>query len=268
MNFHQFELGDFGIFDSRVKFPNVAVTKKRTVKAFEIEIFPNNFEGTFHINGIPYSASKGTVVCAKPGQERYSKLPFMCYYLHMSPKNEEAKRLLFGLPDVMNLGDVSEYIDIFNKLIRADFKNEDMKSLFISSSVSQILSLILRDFDIEAFEAGVIGNKRALLIAEKYLRKNYKKNITLDELSKVANISPIYFHKLFTAYFHKTPNKYLLDIRISHAKTRLLKEEYCLSDIAFECGFSSQSYFCFKFKEAVGKSPLKYRKSVLTRAEI
>ena len=38
MDFHQFYLVDFGIFDSRIKFPNITVTTDRTVDFYELEI--------------------------------------------------------------------------------------------------------------------------------------------------------------------------------------------------------------------------------------
>lgn len=268
MDFHQFELLNFGVFDSSVKFPNISVTEPRRTSCYEIEIFSNDYDAIVHINDKSYKVEKGMLVCAKPDYKRYSKLHFACYFLHILPKNEKAHRLLNSLSDVVYAGDISEYIEILNKMIRYDFENEDIKNLYISGGISRILSLILKDCDIGDFETGVIGNKKALLMAEKFLRKNYKENITLDKLSEVANISPIYFHKLFTAYFHKSPNQYLLDIRISHAKTKLLREDYCLSEIALECGFSSQSYFCYKFKKSVGLTPLEYRKKELARIEI
>jgi aspartate--ammonia ligase len=112
--------------------------------------------------------------------------------------------------------------------------------------------MMKRDSGVTTFEAGITGNKKALLNAEKYIKENYQKNISLEELARVHNLSPIYFHKLFTSFFQKTPNKYLLDLRIAHAKTRLLEENCNLPDIALECGFSSQSYFCYKFKEQTG----------------
>ena len=36
-----------------------------------------------------------------------------------------------------------------------------------------------------------------------------------------------------------------------------------MSEIAAQCGFSSQTYFGYKFKEVMGMTPLQYRKKRL-----
>ncbi len=268
MDFHQFHLIDFGVFDSRIKFPNIAVTTARPVECYEIEILIGKHGGCAHIDGTSYPHDRIDFICAKPGQMRHSALPFKCCYLHLLAKNDTAKAMLDSLPDAMQLGDTQEYSGIFHQMMRTDFPNADSKLLFLSAGLNQILALALRDSGTGTFQTGIASNKKALLTAEKYLHRHYHRNIPLQELAGVANISPIYFHKLFSAYFHKTPNQYLLDLRIAQAKLMLLEEEFSLAGIALECGFTSQSYFCSRFKSVTGLTPLQYRKSELSKAEI
>ena len=59
-----------------------------------------------------------------------------------------------------------------------------------------------------------------------------------------------------------------MKIRISAAKQLLITKDYSIARIAADCGFSSQSYFNYKFKSEMGVSPLKYRKDMLSRIEI
>lgn len=266
MEFPQFDLISFGAYDSRVLHSGKTYTTERTVKFYEIELFLNEDNGVSFINGKKFAHGRGDFICAKPGYKRYSKLHITCYYLHLLPMNEKAKALLDCLPDSFVPGDISEYVRLFNKMIR--MSDEADNELYILNALSSILQMMKRDSGVTTFEAGITGNKKALLNAEKYIKENYQKNISLEELARVHNLSPIYFHKLFTSFFQKTPNKYLLDLRIAHAKTRLLEENCNLPDIALECGFSSQSYFCYKFKEQTGLSPLKFRKQELAKIEI
>lgn len=268
MEFHQFQLLDFGIFDSRIKFPNITVTAPRPVDYYEIELLIGDHGGCSYIGDAAYPHSKIDFICAKPGQHRHSELPFKCYYLHLNAENETAETLLRSLPDTMEIGDSGEYAHLFSQMMRADFPDEDTKTLFLSSALSQILALALRDSNIGAMKNAVVGNKKALHKAEEYLIANFQRNVSLQELASVANISPIYFHKLFVAYFHKTPNQYLLDLRITHAKRKLLSEDSSLAGIALECGFTSQSYFCSRFKTATGLTPLQYRNAELSKVDI
>ena len=111
-------------------------------------------------------------------------------------------------------------------------------------------------------------HQKALLLAEQYIREHLAEPLTLEFLAAMCNLSPNYFHSIFTDFFHKTPAQFILDLRITAAKTGLLTGEYSLAELAADCGFSSQSYFCYKFKQVTGESPLQYRKKNLGKLEI
>lgn len=264
----QFQLLDFGIFDSRIKFPNVDITSRRPVEFYEIEIMIGNLGGCSYIEEQIYSHESIDFICAKPGQQRYSSLPFKCYYLHLKAGNAPAEKMLDALPDAFQIGDTGEYRSIFNRMMRTDFPNREVQILHLSSCLNEVLTLALRDSNIGTFQSGVIGNKKALLASEQYLHDHYQQSVSLNKLAEVANISPIYFHRLFTAYFHKTPNQYLLDLRVEQAKRKLLEEDFSLVDIALSCGFTSQSYFCNRFKSITGLTPLQYRRKELSKVSI
>lgn len=107
-----------------------------------------------------------------------------------------------------------------------------------------------------------------LQMIKKYIDLNFREKPSLEALAKRAALSPVYFHKLFTAYFGISPAEYISALRLTAAKQALIATDSSIADIAFACGFSSQSYFNYKFKSEVGVSPLKYRKDMLSRIEI
>ena len=78
----------------------------------------------------------------------------------------------------------------------------------------------------------------------------------------------MYFHRLFTACYGITPAQYTLTVRLNAAKQHLLAGDDTVAEIAQLCGFSSQSYFNYKFKEQVGMSPLQYRKKMLSKIDL
>lgn len=77
-------------------------------------------------------------------------------------------------------------------------------------------------------------------------------------LSKKANISEIYFRRLFSQKMGTTPKQYILDIRIQKAKRLLTETEFSVSAISEECGFSSLYHFCRAFKGKTGLTPTQY----------
>ncbi|MBO5253398.1 MAG: helix-turn-helix transcriptional regulator [Clostridia bacterium] len=68
--------------------------------------------------------------------------------------------------------------------------------------------------------------------------------------------------------FGKTLRDYIEEQRIKQAIDLLLTTNDSLTQIAFQCGFSSQSYFSYVFKRRMGKTPQQYAKEVHCRYEI
>ena len=52
---------------------------------------------------------------------------------------------------------------------------------------------------------------------------------------------------------------------IAAAKAGLIEGNIPLDELATKCGFSSQAYFCYKFKKMVGSSPTRYRQIAFGR---
>ena len=68
----------------------------------------------------------------------------------------------------------------------------------------------------------------------------------------------IYFHNLFTVATGKTPHQFLTEYRIENAKKMLWNTECILSDIATNCGYSSQQHFSTIFKKETGHTLTEY----------
>jgi two-component system response regulator YesN len=58
-----------------------------------------------------------------------------------------------------------------------------------------------------------------------------------------------------------TFSDYLTERRIAGAKDLLKNTSMKMSDVAFEIGYSHQSYFGRKFRQFTGMSPLQFRKA-------
>ena len=71
-----------GIYDSRIAIKNMAVSKKRKTSIFEIDL-PIGDGGISYVNNDSFLISENMIICAKPNQQRYTKTPFKCYYVHM-----------------------------------------------------------------------------------------------------------------------------------------------------------------------------------------
>ena len=76
------------------------------------------------------------------------------------------------------------------------------------------------------------------------------------------------FHNTFKTAVGKTLRDYIEEQRIKKATNLLLTTNYSLTQIAYECGFSSQSYFSYVFKRRMKKTPREYAKEIYMSYEI
>jgi AraC family transcriptional regulator len=92
-----------------------------------------------------------------------------------------------------------------------------------------------------------------------YIHDNLDKDLRLEQVAKLANLSNFYFIKLFKSQFGKSPHQYILECRIELAK-RLLSETFLpINEISQRCGFCNQSHFTSAFRNNSGAAPRAYR---------
>jgi two-component system, response regulator YesN len=99
--------------------------------------------------------------------------------------------------------------------------------------------------------------------ATDYIIENYRKDITLEEVSKEVNISPHYFSKLFKDEMGENFIDYLTTLRINAAKEIMKISLMSVKEICYEIGYGDPNYFSRIFKKIVGVTPTEYRDSIL-----
>jgi len=87
------------------------------------------------------------------------------------------------------------------------------------------------------------------------VEKNFRNNLSLEELAFLCNMSVSNFKRKFEKYFEKTPGKWIKDKKLQFAHDLVLKSNKTIDEISFEAGFSSSSYFIKSFKDKYGMSP-------------
>lgn len=94
-----------------------------------------------------------------------------------------------------------------------------------------------------------------------YIEKNYKKPITIEEISEVCNFSTSHFMKFFKKSMGTSFIDYLNDYRLSASARLLLSSDDNIIDIAADCGYENLSYYNRIFKKKYGDTPSAYRKA-------
>ncbi len=92
-----------------------------------------------------------------------------------------------------------------------------------------------------------------------YIRNNFTTLEGVGEVARSCGISNAYLARIFKSHLSCTPNEYVTNLRISHAKYLLSSGESIL-DTCFKSGFNNYTYFISKFKQITGQTPSKFRK--------
>jgi len=98
-----------------------------------------------------------------------------------------------------------------------------------------------------------------------YTLTHYKKEISLEEISEISNLSVTSFCRYFKLMTKKTYYDFLIEIRISHACRALIEDKLPTEVICFDCGFNNVSNFYRHFKKVTGLTPLDYKRQYLQK---
>lgn len=92
-----------------------------------------------------------------------------------------------------------------------------------------------------------------------FILKNYKDDLTLEEISEVASMTPHAFCRYFKKHSGITFVTFLNQLRISEAQRSLLDNKFeTITEIAYDSGFNSLTNFNRVFKKVVGLAPKDY----------
>jgi len=78
---------------------------------------------------------------------------------------------------------------------------------------------------------------------------------SVNELSDDMSVSRSQLHRKLVALTGFSTTNFIRMIRLEKAKDLLVNNDGNITEIAYKCGFSSQSYFTRSFTEYFGKSP-------------
>lgn len=118
---------------------------------------------------------------------------------------------------------------------------------------------------VELAQAVVIKNQEPdgiITRAQEYIRQNFRKDISLEEVAQTVGISPYYFSKLFKEEAGMNFTEYLTGIRIETAKRLLSEREFSIKQVCVDSGYANPNYFSRIFKKWVGITPTEFRDGI------
>lgn len=278
-------------FHARLYYNQAAPGKRPYIAhshpAIEIGYF-NNCRGTFTVKDVEYSIEPGDVFIFRSNEQHHvteilGDKDIVSMGFHFFPdlfwshsnNNFDAKyakvfsmknknfinRLPRGSQATMQ---IRQLLD----LIGAEFdaQSEDY-GLIIKSYLIAILVLLIRQYDLQETETPdsninvTSENVRRIQTAMDYIDQHITDDLTLRELSAVANMSTSYFSQLFKELNGFSAWDYIISKRVDQAQKLLISSNESIYNIALQSGFNNTTNFYKAFKKITGVSPSTYRKN-------
>lgn len=100
-----------------------------------------------------------------------------------------------------------------------------------------------------------------------YIHENYDKKPNVNEIANIVSLSTPAFCRYFKKQTNMTFTEFVNNYRINQAKIFLLKD-YSVTEVCFQVGFESLSYFNKLFRQHTGGTPSEFRKKHLANIEV
>ena len=131
-------------------------------------------------------------------------------------------------------------------------------SLYAESLASALSAHLLRRYTVwKPTMHDSMGHHAAPAVRQviAYIHDNLDQQLTLAELSFIADMSTYHFARTFKQVTGVAPHQYVLNARVERAKSLLLRGNLSIADIARKVGFFDQSHFTRYFKRLIGVTP-------------
>lgn len=156
-------------------------------------------------------------------------------------------------------------ITLLRYIRQAYFSDNQMRELHFYAHFLNLIAEIGQHYSFPAQNIRHFRADKRKEYAEKfieiiqYINANYMNTLTLEGIARQFGLSKYHFSRLFKQYTDYTFYDYLSMQRIKAAEYCLSEPSKSITEIAFECGFSSLSTFSRVFKLQKHCTPSEYR---------
>lgn len=133
---------------------------------------------------------------------------------------------------------------------------EDLREIayHASTAVRTIIEQVQRDPEGNPGAAGAPVAK-----ALRYLERNYRSTVRLEDVAEAVHVSPFYLSHMFKEKTGFTVLEYVTKLRVEKSKELLAYSDLSVAEVAGRVGYAKPGYFARVFKKWEGVTPSEYR---------
>jgi AraC-like DNA-binding protein len=147
----------------------------------------------------------------------------------------------------------------FSTLFEGFAKNDSLRERELSILLERLLIEASRAIKSEALD------KTSLAKSIRFINENYPSKIAITTLAKMENMCMTTYNLLFKEQLGISPTKYIIQLRLNHARSLLESTNLSIEEIGLLCGYPDINFFSRVFKTYVGISPSNYRKQIIAQ---
>jgi AraC-like DNA-binding protein len=111
-----------------------------------------------------------------------------------------------------------------------------------------------------------VEENTSVVAARRFIKENFSRMITLDDIASSAHMSKFYFSRMFKEQTGISPKKYLAQCRMEAARQLLVNSKLTLKAIAEEVGFTDEYNLSRNVHRSFGIPPATLRANTLKQS--
>lgn len=173
--------------------------------------------------------------------------------------------IYFRCNSVMENNELYNEIRSMLQQIVSTQSSDNINEIYFNSLYYSLMNILTQNFmvgmddsEMEKQEHKFDDRKRAIT---EYIRSNYNKDISLNDLANKLYLSNAYLSKYIKRQFGMSFLEYVNSVRLNYAVSQLLHSDQSVVHIAMETGFASSAALSKAFREKYQMTPTDYRRN-------
>jgi AraC-like DNA-binding protein len=237
-----------------------------TYRAATHAIHLYDYHGQIRFGTCPFEIVPGTVTVSPAGGETSYHMPRRGYHLcvHFYPVPSEGARIKIPLhippgPHSTVLFQRIPHIARLHQMGTEKGRRASLAKTTASTALQEILLYLAVITQSHRREVRSSRSASAVDAAAQRLRETLAESLSVPQLAKLVGLSRDYLSKLFRERFGMTIPRYLLTLRMEHAKQLLADTDLPIKLIGARVGYPDPQHFNKRFRQAEHVSPTEYR---------
>lgn len=141
----------------------------------------------------------------------------------------------------------------------------EQKSQYYEIDITIQLALIWKNlidngFNLEYVQTEIVKSQRMKQMLS-WIHEHYAEKILLEDIARAGQLSRSECCRYFKRFLKCTPLNYVIDYRIQKSLSLLQQDDCNITEVAYQVGFNSTSYFIKAFRDSMNMTPLAYKKN-------